>query len=219
MEFEQAKEIINKSKSIYIVAHVNPDGDAIGSTYGMYFAMKKLNKDVHVIMPEYSDVFKFLPDITKTALPKQSRKIAVPVKSALAELGCTTCSLQTVLLTLLHTRIAGQEASLLQDSAVLIALLQQGAAQAVADSASLTGNTAAGNADDDVILALEAQQDQRRADDQLQGLQTEVVVDITIVDGDLTGAGVNANAGNGILTTTSAVEIRFGFVHVRLPPS
>lgn len=37
------------------------------------------------------------PDITKTALPKQSRKIAVPVKSALAELGCTTCSLQTVL--------------------------------------------------------------------------------------------------------------------------
>ena len=65
MEFEQAKEIINKSKSIYIVAHVNPDGDAIGSTYGMYFAMKKLNKDVHVIMPEYSDVFKFLPDITK----------------------------------------------------------------------------------------------------------------------------------------------------------
>ena len=44
MEFEQAKEIINKSKSIYIVAHVNPDGDAIGSTYGMYFAMKILNK-------------------------------------------------------------------------------------------------------------------------------------------------------------------------------
>lgn len=27
------------------------------------------------------------------------------------------------------------------------------------------------------------------------------------------------HAGNGILTTTSAVEIRFGFVHVRLPPS
>jgi len=62
------------------------------------------------------------------------------------------------------------------------------------DSASLTGNTAAGNADDDVVLALQAQQDQRRTDDQLQGLQTEVVVDITIVDGDLTGAGVNANA-------------------------
>ena len=89
----------------------------------------------------------------------------------------------------------------------------------MADSASLTGNTAAGNADDDVILALEAQQDQRRADDQLQGLQTEVVVDVTVIDGDLASALINANAGNGILTTTSAVEIRFGFVDVRLPPS
>ena len=129
---------------------------------------------------------KFL--LNKNALPKQSRKSRNTVKSALAELGSTTCSLQTVLLALLHTRIAGQEASLLQSSAVLIALLQQGAAQAVADSASLAGNTAAGNADDDIILALEAQQDQRRADDQLQGLQTEVVVDVTVVDGDLASA-------------------------------
>ena len=123
---------------------------------------------------------------------------------SLAELRCATCSLEAVLLALLHTRIAGQEACLLQSSAVLIALLQQGAAQAVADSASLAGNTAAGNADDDVILALEAQQDQRRADDQLQGLQTEVVVDVTVVDGDLASALVDAHAGNGILTTTSA---------------
>ena len=57
MEFEQAKKIIEKSKSIYIVAHINPDGDAIGSTYGMYFALKSLGKDVHVIMPEYSATF------------------------------------------------------------------------------------------------------------------------------------------------------------------
>ena len=135
--------------------------------------------------------------------------------SALAELGRATSSLQAVLLTFLHTRIAGQEASLLQNRTVLLVLLQQSAAQAVTDSASLTGNTAAGNADDDIVLALQAQQDQRRTDDQLQGLQTKVVVDITIVDGDLASAGVNANAGNGILTTTSAVEIRFGFVHVR----
>lgn len=65
MEFKQAKDIVEKSKSIYIVAHVNPDGDAIGSTCGIYYALKKLGKDVHVVMPEYSDVFKFLPDITK----------------------------------------------------------------------------------------------------------------------------------------------------------
>ena len=113
--------------------------------------------------------------------PCQGRtaKFAIRDKSALAELRCTTGSLQTILLTFLHTRIAGQEAFLLQSSTVLLVLLQQSAAQAVADSASLTGNTAAGNADDDIVLALQAQQDQRRTDDQLQGLQTEVVVDVT----------------------------------------
>ena len=81
------------------------------------------------------------------------------LKSALAELRSTTGGFEAVLLTLLHTRIAGQEASLLQHRTVLVALLQQGAAQAVTDSASLTGNTAAGNADDDVVLALQAQQE------------------------------------------------------------
>ena len=108
------------------------------------------------------------------------------------ELRSATSGFEAVLLTLLHTRIAGQEASLLQHRTVLVALLQQGAAQAVTDSASLTGNTAAGNADDDVILALQAQQDQRRTDDQLQGLQTEVVVDITIVY-----TKINADAKKG----------------------
>jgi len=63
VEFEQAKNIIEKSNSIYLVGHVNPDGDAIGSTYGICFALKKLGKDVHVVMPEYSDTFRFLPDI------------------------------------------------------------------------------------------------------------------------------------------------------------
>ncbi len=87
------------------------------------------------------------------------------------------------------------------------------------DGAGLAGNAAARNADHNVELILNAQQNQRSADDQLQGLEAEVVVQITIVDGDLAGAGVHANAGNGILTTTSAVEIRFGFVHIRLPPS
>ena len=47
-------------------------------------------------------------------------------KLSLAELRSATSGFEAVLLTLLHTRIAGQEASLLQQGAVLIALLQQG---------------------------------------------------------------------------------------------
>lgn len=61
--FSEGKKLIEDANSIYITAHVNPDGDAIGSTYAMYFALKKLGKDVHVIMPAYSDNFSFLPNI------------------------------------------------------------------------------------------------------------------------------------------------------------
>lgn len=61
--FKEAKEIVDNSKSIYVVAHINPDGDAIGSTFAIYFAMKKLGKDVNVVMPSYSSVFSFLPGI------------------------------------------------------------------------------------------------------------------------------------------------------------
>ena len=48
--------------------------------------------------------------------------------SALGELRRTTGSLQAVLLALLHTRIAGEEASLLQGSAQFGVSLAQGAA-------------------------------------------------------------------------------------------
>ena len=58
---KKQKKIIDDSKSVYVVAHVNPDGDAIGSTFAIYAAMKKLGKDVHVVMPSYSTVFEFLP--------------------------------------------------------------------------------------------------------------------------------------------------------------
>lgn len=61
--FKEAREIVQNSKSVYVVAHVNPDGDAIGSTFAVYFALKKLGKDVHVIMPSYSTVFEFLPGV------------------------------------------------------------------------------------------------------------------------------------------------------------
>lgn len=60
-QFRKAKEIVKKSSSIYIVAHVNPDGDAIGGTFAMYLALKKLGKDVNVILPQHSKSFDFLP--------------------------------------------------------------------------------------------------------------------------------------------------------------
>ena len=78
------------------------------------------------------------------------------------------------------------------------------------DSACLTGNTAASNSNNNVNLANHIAGNQGLTDDQLQGLQTEVIVDIAAIDGDSTGAVlVNTNTGNGGLTTASAVKNTF----------
>ena len=94
-------------------------------------------QDLHTVRPAVPVV---VPPSSagKRAIKKQfcrsrTARFAIQGKSALAELGCTTCSLQTVLLTFLHTRIAGQEAGLLQGGAQLGVELQQGAGQAVAE--------------------------------------------------------------------------------------
>lgn len=63
MTIDNIKEEINKAKDIVILTHENPDGDAVGSALAMYLTLKKMNKEVDVIIPEYSNVFKFLPGV------------------------------------------------------------------------------------------------------------------------------------------------------------
>ena len=140
---------------------------------------------------------------------------------ALGELGSATCGLQTVLLSLLHSGITGHEASSLQGSAVLGIQGDQSAGNAVTDSAGLTGNAAACDGDNDINLANQVGGDQGLTNDQLQGLQTEVIVDVAAIDDDGTGAVlVNANTGNGGLTTAGAVKILLlALVHSKLPPN
>lgn len=61
MTIDNIKEEIEKAKDIVILTHESPDGDAVGSALAMYLTLKKLEKEVDVIIPEYSNVFKFLP--------------------------------------------------------------------------------------------------------------------------------------------------------------
>ncbi len=61
MTIDNIKEEIEKANDIVILTHECPDGDAVGSALAMYLTLKKLNKDVDVIIPEYSNTFKFLP--------------------------------------------------------------------------------------------------------------------------------------------------------------
>lgn len=63
--FSKIKELIDDSNNIYVVGHIGPDGDAIGSSFALCLALKNIGKNAKVIMPSYSDSFNFLPNIDK----------------------------------------------------------------------------------------------------------------------------------------------------------
>ncbi len=54
-------EEINKAKSIVILTHENPDGDAIGSGLALFNALKAYGKNPDIIIPDYPRIFEFLP--------------------------------------------------------------------------------------------------------------------------------------------------------------
>ena len=107
-------------------------------------------------------------------------------KLSLAELRSATSCLETVFLTLFHSRVTRQETSALQSRSVLSICLQQCSGNAVTNSTSLTGSTAALHIYQYVKLINVLSGNQGLTYDQLQGLQTEVFVDISFINGDLT---------------------------------
>ena len=58
-------DLICKSKTILVLTHESPDGDAIGSAMATYQMVKNLNKTVDVVIPEIPETFLFLDDIDK----------------------------------------------------------------------------------------------------------------------------------------------------------
>ena len=72
---------INNAGSIVILTHETPDGDAIGSSLAMYFALKKLGKEADVIIPEFPKTYSFLPgtDIIKTESSITNYDLAIAV--------------------------------------------------------------------------------------------------------------------------------------------
>lgn len=61
MTLDNIKEEITRAKTVVILTHENPDGDAIGSSLAVYHALKHLNKEVDIIVPEIARTFMFLP--------------------------------------------------------------------------------------------------------------------------------------------------------------
>ena len=65
MTLDNIASAIEKAKDIVILTHENPDGDAIGSSLALYLGLKQLNKKVDVIIPEYPEMFDFLPEVNE----------------------------------------------------------------------------------------------------------------------------------------------------------
>ena len=61
MTLDNILEEIKKAETILVLAHENPDGDAIGSCLAMKSALKQLGKNADVIIREFPRVFDFLP--------------------------------------------------------------------------------------------------------------------------------------------------------------
>ena len=77
------------------------------------------------------------------------------------------------------------------------------------DRAGLTADTAADDGALDVKLAHRIGRRKGLTDNHLQGVETEIVFDIAVVDRDLAGAaGIQTDAGNTGLSAAGAIEIR-----------
>ena len=71
-ELEKFKNFIDKANSIGISAHINPDGDALGSALGLRKSLELYGKKAEVIkISQVDDYLKFLPQIENYKDPSQ----------------------------------------------------------------------------------------------------------------------------------------------------
>ena len=85
---DKVEQWLNDYNKIVIISHVSPDGDAIGSSLGMYHFLKSLEKDVTVIYPNaFPDFLKWLPGIESVLKYDRNREVANK-KIAEAEIIC-----------------------------------------------------------------------------------------------------------------------------------
>ena len=64
--FHALDTVIQAPRKITVLSHVNPDGDAIGSSLGLAAYLWSLGKEVNVIVPDqYPDFLQWLPNTEK----------------------------------------------------------------------------------------------------------------------------------------------------------
>lgn len=68
----RSAEALAGAESILLCAHVNPDGDALGSMLAMFWALRELGKDPVATFPEpfrTADIYRFLPGLDEITAP------------------------------------------------------------------------------------------------------------------------------------------------------
>lgn len=69
---------IKTSKNIVIIPHTNPDGDAIGSALGLYFALQESGKKIKIASPgNYPKFLKWLPGNSKINIFGCNKKASI----------------------------------------------------------------------------------------------------------------------------------------------
>lgn len=64
-EYNELRKIIKNSKTILITGHIDPDGDAVGSTLAMYNYISKLNTYIDIILLKLHNTFSYLHNFDK----------------------------------------------------------------------------------------------------------------------------------------------------------
>ena len=84
MTLDNIKEEIEKADSICLLTHENPDGDAIGSSRALYIALKRMGKNVDIIIPEMPKTYRFLPYVNEIKINSQVERydLAIALDSA-----------------------------------------------------------------------------------------------------------------------------------------
>ena len=106
--------------------------------------------------------------------------------------------------------VAGEEAAALEDAAQFRLEIGERLGEAVAHRAGLSGQAAARNPADHVVLAIAVGDRERLADQHAQHRTGEIDLELAVVDHDLAGAALEPDAGDRVL----ALAGRVGAAHI-----
>lgn len=77
---KHAFTLIENAENIVIVSHVGPDGDAVGSTLGMYHFLKELDKEATIVLPnEFPLYLNWMPNSNEIVIAEDNLDRAVQI--------------------------------------------------------------------------------------------------------------------------------------------